>query len=138
MRLSLWQYQRCTEFGLFPTTDSPNQPFGSILPISSYLEKCKYDFGVDEHVLQCGVERTNKMYGGKNPNVTRVVFINGSIDPLHRSGVLQDLNEEAPAIFINGTSHCADMSSPDQGTLSVNKCKNANSRFNRKMVDYFN
>ncbi|KAB7504485.1 putative serine protease [Armadillidium nasatum] len=43
------------------------------------------------------------------PKVTRVVLVNGSIDPWHYLGVLQDLNDEAPSIYINGTAHCANM-----------------------------
>ncbi|KAB7504486.1 Thymus-specific serine protease [Armadillidium nasatum] len=67
-----WEFQTCTELGSFVTTDSPNQPFGNIFPLCFFLHNCKNDFGVDEHLLQRAIERTNIMYGGKNPKVTRV------------------------------------------------------------------
>ncbi|KAL7646734.1 UNVERIFIED_CONTAM: hypothetical protein RMT77_001989 [Armadillidium vulgare] len=110
-----WTYQTCTEFGFFQTSDSSNQPFGSSFPLNFFLQMCKDIYGekFDEDLLKRGVERTNIMYGGKNPKVTRVVFIHGSIDPWHRLGVLQDLNDEAPAIFINGTAHCANIHEAD-------------------------
>jgi hypothetical protein len=48
-------------------------------------------------------------YGGINPDVHNVVFVHGTVDPWHAMGVLEDLSDAAPAIMINGTSHCNDM-----------------------------
>ena len=48
-------------------------------------------------------------YGGDHPDVDNVVFVHGTIDPWHAMGVLEDISSEAPAIYINGTSHCNDM-----------------------------
>ena len=53
-------------------------------------------------MLNNGVKRTNILYGGKNLKVTRVVFVNGNIDPWHALGIINDLNKDSPAIFING------------------------------------
>ena len=68
-------------------------------------------FGEDfnHEMLANNVANTNIEYGGFQPSVSNVVFVHGSIDPWHAMGVLEDLNEFAPAIFITGTSHCADM-----------------------------
>merc|ERR1711942_632301 len=52
---------------------------------------------------------SNIEYGGYEPSVNNVVFVHGSIDPWHAMGVLEDLHEGAPSIYITGTSHCADM-----------------------------
>ena len=59
--------------------------------------------------LADNVANTNIEYGGFKPNVSNVVFVHGSMDPWHAMGVVEDLNKLAPAIFIPGTSHCADM-----------------------------
>ncbi len=53
---------------------------------------------------------TNDFYGAKNPDVDHVVFVHGSVDPWHQVGIYEsDLNADAPAIYIEGSSHCADM-----------------------------
>ena len=52
---------------------------------------------------------TNTEYGGFTPDVHNVVFVHGTIDPWHAMGVLEDLSDTATAIYIEGTSHCADM-----------------------------
>ena len=49
--------------------------------------------------------RTNIVYGGKNPAVTNVIFVNGNLDPWHSLSVLEDLNESSPAILIDGNKY---------------------------------
>jgi hypothetical protein len=63
---------------------------------------CRYN----KNLLSSGIERTNNMYGALNIQVSRVVFIHGSIDPWHALGVTSSLGPEAPAIYINGKSLC--------------------------------
>lgn len=59
------------------------------------------------------VIETNIRYGGLKPQVTNVIFIHGSIDPWHALGLTNLSNATFPSIFINGTSHCADMYQPN-------------------------
>ena len=61
-------------------------------------------------MLEKSMATTNIEYGGFKPSVTNVVFVHGSLDPWHAMGVLEDLNKDAPVIYINGTTHCQDMS----------------------------
>ena len=60
-------------------------------------------------LVRRSVDQTNVEYGGFNPAETNVVWVHGSVDPWHAMGVLDTVNEAAPAIYITGTSHCADM-----------------------------
>lgn len=48
------------------------------------------------------VQDTNRYYGGRKIDVTKVVFPNGKIDPWHAMGVTEDISSEATAIFIDG------------------------------------
>jgi len=64
-------------------------------------------------MLESAVAATNIEYGALKPEVSNVVFVHGSIDPWHAMGVLEDLSEAAPSIYITGTSHCADMYADD-------------------------
>ena len=61
------------------------------------------------------LQGTNAEYGGTEVEVTNVVFVHGSIDPWHAMGIISSSSESAPAIYIEGTAHCANMypESPD-------------------------
>ena len=76
-----------------------------------YERRCRDVFGENfsHEMLANNVANTNIEYGGFHPNVSNVVFVHGSFDPWHAMGILEDLNELAPAILIPRTLHCADM-----------------------------
>eukprot|EP01116_Phalansterium_solitarium_P001757 TRINITY_DN11572_c0_g1_i1.p2 TRINITY_DN11572_c0_g1~~TRINITY_DN11572_c0_g1_i1.p2 ORF type:complete len:487 (-),score=200.13 TRINITY_DN11572_c0_g1_i1:218-1642(-) len=104
-----WTYQTCAEFAYFQTTDSPAsvQPFGDLVPLSYYTGICTDLFGFTGLPQ---INETNAYYGGNNPRgATRIVFVNGSIDPWHALGITKNLTESLTAVFITGTAHCANM-----------------------------
>jgi len=107
-----WTYQTCVEFGFFQSSDLKDQPFGYRFPVSFFEQQCKDIFGENYNValLEAGVNATNTNYGGFGIKVTKIVFPNGSIDPWHALGILDygENDDDAFAIFINGTAHCAD------------------------------
>lgn len=49
-----------------------------------------------------GILNLNQTYGGLNPNVTKVVFTEGPVDPWSSVGLTKDLNRRAPVIIIDG------------------------------------
>jgi len=105
--LRQWSYQTCVEFGYFQTTDSPNQPFGNLVPLQYYVDMCKDVFGFD---FLPRIQETNIFYGGKNPRgATNILFANGSLDPWHALSIIEDFSDTVTAVFINGTAHCANM-----------------------------
>ncbi|KAK9693693.1 Serine carboxypeptidase S28 [Popillia japonica] len=108
-----WLYQTCTEYGYYQTTTSDYQPFGNTFGLKFFVDMCTdlfaEDFGTT--ILDTGIIRTNIFYGSLTPEITKVVSVHGTVDPWHALGILEDLNPLAPAILINGTSHCADLSS---------------------------
>jgi len=53
-------------------------------------------------LLQSGVERTNLEFGGKNPDVTRVLFTHGSFDGWTKVAAETDVGPESPVIIIDG------------------------------------
>ncbi|XP_061723972.1 putative serine protease K12H4.7 [Cydia pomonella] len=122
-----WIYQTCTEFGYEQTTSSEKQPFVHWNPLEFLLKFCKgFVNGDIEKTIDEGVARTNKRYGGLTPNVTKVVFTHGDMDPWHPLGVLQDLGPDAPVIMTNGTSHC--------GVLGVKRGEPEEMKKDRKHV----
>lgn len=106
-----WMYQICTEFGYFQTTNSNKQPFTSNIPLSYYVKICTALFGAefDEKRIDDGIETVNQLYGGLKPNVTKVVFTNGDMDPWSTLSILEDLSDKAPAVIIPSASHCKDL-----------------------------
>merc|ERR1739844_816686 len=106
-----WIWQTCTEFGWYQTTNQDSGIYGSSLDLGFFEQWCQDAFGPSfTHVmLEKNVYGSNIEYGGDHPDVDNVVFVHGTIDPWHAMGVLEDISADAPAIFINGTSHCNDM-----------------------------
>jgi len=106
-----WSYQTCSQFGYFQTCNANTSCVYSTLlaDLPRYLGICFDVFGIPEKKVYQGVAFTNSDYGGKKPNGSRIVFVNGSIDPWHALSVLSNLTTSEVAIFIPGTSHCANM-----------------------------
>ncbi|XP_068247154.1 putative serine protease K12H4.7 [Palaemon carinicauda] len=114
-----WFYQTCSEFGWYQGSDSTEQPFGDKFPLEFFTQMCQDIYGPSFTVefIQEAIDKTNAKYGGLTPEVTRVAFVNGNIDPWHALGITSDLSSEAPAIFIQGTAHCANMYPPTPDDL---------------------
>merc|ERR1719153_134249 len=106
-----WTWQTCTEFGWYQTTNQESGVYGHTLPLDFFEQWCQDAFGdqFTHEMMEKSVAASNIEYGGFEPSVNNVVFVHGSIDPWHAMGVLEDLHEGAPSIYITGTSHCADM-----------------------------
>ncbi|GAB6022537.1 Thymus-specific serine protease [Chamberlinius hualienensis] len=106
-----WMYQSCAEFGWHKSSDFPYQPFGNKFPVSFFLNQCAHVFGpkFNSTLMESNVRETNINYGGKGIRVTKVVLFNGSLDPWHSLSVTHDINNETKSIFVQGASHCADM-----------------------------
>ncbi|GLV45697.1 uncharacterized protein CBL_02717 [Carabus blaptoides fortunei] len=121
-----WKYQKCTEFGYFKTSTKPYHLFSNTLPIKIYQRICQDIFGsfLTSNVTEQGVVRINEMYGGLQPNVTRVISLHGSLDPWHALGLAKDLNPAAPIRIIRGASHGADMDD-DSDSPALRKVKTA-------------
>ncbi|XP_014356506.2 putative serine protease K12H4.7 [Papilio machaon] len=106
-----WTYQTCTEFGYFQSSTSNKQPFTNNIPVDFFVKLCMKTFGSEfnDTRIEHGIERVNAMYEGLHPNVTKVVFVNGDMDPWSRLGILEDVSYDAPAIIIPRASHCRDL-----------------------------
>ncbi|EEB18067.1 conserved hypothetical protein [Pediculus humanus corporis] len=108
-----WTYQTCTEFGFFQTSslNTTKQMFGNKFPPEFFLKQCTDIFGIkyNANLTEEGIIRTNMIYGGLNLVADNIVFVHGSIDPWHALGITKTLRPGAPAIYIQGTAHCANM-----------------------------
>lgn len=68
------------------------------------VKQCKDIFSstFTEDLTTAAVNWTNANYGGRQPQLSRIVFPNGSTDPWHALGVTCDLSPDAKALFIKG------------------------------------
>uniref|UniRef100_A0AC35FNE2 Uncharacterized protein n=1 Tax=Panagrolaimus sp. PS1159 TaxID=55785 RepID=A0AC35FNE2_9BILA len=111
-----WQWQTCTEFGWYQTTDSGRNMFGAAVSVDFYITKdCFKAFNKNITDIAAGVEYTLKNYGGlEKYNATNIIFINGSHDPWHALSLYTNNTSSSgiTSILINGTSHCQDMQPP--------------------------
>ena len=81
----VWFYQTCSEFAFYQTCDPGSKcPFTS-LPhlntVESYTSLCTLVFGIEHSTVAELVNQTNAVYGGRDISATRIVWINGLIDP---------------------------------------------------------
>lgn len=119
-----WFYQTCREFAYFQVSSSNFQPFGKLITLDLFDIMCRDVYNIDLFTVENNVRWTNEYYGGKNisTSATNIVFPNGSIDPWHALSVTQNLSDSLVAVFIQGTSHCADMLDPsDDDPVSLTK-----------------
>ncbi|XP_062571736.1 thymus-specific serine protease-like [Saccostrea cucullata] len=107
-----WIWQTCSQFGYYQTCeDGTSCPFSRLLTLESNLIICKDVYKISENMVPKFVQFTNDYYGANHPKGTRIIFVNGSIDPWHFLSVLKsDQVSGEVAVYINGTAHCADMS----------------------------
>ena len=106
-----WIYQTCTQFGYYQTCDSNTDcPFSTLETLASNVDLCYDAFGIDAASIPRRIAFSNDYYGGNQPAGTRILFVNGSIDPWHWLSVYQKpLSPTETTVFINGTAHCANM-----------------------------
>ena len=102
-----WIWQTCTEFGFFQTCeDASNCPFSHLHSISQDLDICNVAFGVSSEQVRENIENTLELYGGDNIAVSRIMFLNGDVDPWSAQAIIQsnDKNEQ-PGICVPESSH---------------------------------
>jgi Serine carboxypeptidase S28 len=51
-------------------------------------------------MLDTNIQSMQAFYGGRNLSVRKVFFTSGALDPLRTLSVLEDLNEDTPAVVI--------------------------------------
>lgn len=75
-----------------------------MFPVDFFIQQCTDIFGpkYSAKFLKQAIDRTNTYYGALDIDVTKVVFVHGSIDPWHALGITKTIEQGAPAIYIKG------------------------------------
>jgi len=105
----IWFYQTCTEFGFYQTCDPDSQcPFTTspwLDTLQSSLSECQFAYDVLDHQTEFRVNQSNWFYGSDQTAGTRIMFVNGQIDPWHANSVLESISTDEPAYWVTGASH---------------------------------
>lgn len=106
-----WMYQTCTEFGFYQTSSGEIEVFGNNFTLDFFIQQCEDIFGkkYNADFVDAAAAWTNSNYGALDIAVSRVLFVHGSVDPWHALGITKTQDNDAPAIYIKGTAHCANM-----------------------------
>nr|AIG55854.1 secreted protein [Achlya hypogyna] len=119
-----WIFQTCNEFGFGQTAKKSKSPFSALQYVDVdrvYYQMCKDVFGITDPDARIAAKKAT--FHGLDIDVENVIFSSGTIDPwsaLAPSNSTHLVNPKSKAVYIEGTSHCADMSSPtaaDSGHL---------------------
>ncbi|CAL2039664.1 unnamed protein product [Caenorhabditis brenneri] len=120
----MWQYQMCTEFGWFYTTNSNEQTlFGAVVPTSLFLNLC-FDLFPGAQLTSTSirdiVDDYNRLYGAADDySGTNVVFTNGWYDPWSRLGKESTADFSVVAYIIPSGSWASDMFPGDTNDTSI-------------------
>ncbi|EER09818.1 conserved hypothetical protein [Perkinsus marinus ATCC 50983] len=105
--MKMWVFQTCNEFGFYQTCDSSKNclwpPRLNDLKWNMKLCEIGWDFTPEE--ISANIQHTNRKYGGLSLNASRILSVNGGVDPWHRLALVTSDNYERPTIWVPGASH---------------------------------
>jgi hypothetical protein len=102
-----WLWQTCTEVGFYQTCNDDSCPYAaSFHSVDVDLEICRVAFNVTD--VYENVQASLDFYGGLDlDGGSRVLFVNGDVDPWSALGVLNSTERSLPAAVVAGASHHA-------------------------------
>merc|ERR1712228_1007557 len=86
---SYWGYQTCTEFGFYQTCTVGSDCFFTqgLVSFENFHHRpndfCLNVFGISEQETRAAVKRTASYYAAKISSATRIIWVNGNVDPWH-------------------------------------------------------
>eukprot|EP01038_Epipyxis_sp_PR26KG_P006463 gene6463-8892_t len=102
-----WEYQTCSEWGFYQTCEvGSNCPYTQGLhTLDIDYDICQRAFGISAEEVNNQIAYTQSTYGGDNIQGSRILFVNGEIDPWHANSVLTSPNDLEPTIWVKAASH---------------------------------
>jgi thymus-specific serine protease len=107
-----WTYQTASEFGYLQSCEADTTcPFDAVAAFSyqGQLDVLEQAFQINAAEFASNIAFSNLYYGSNHPAGSRIIYVNGHVDPWHALSVLESLSNEQVAVFIEGTSHCQNM-----------------------------
>lgn len=107
-----WSYQYCSELGYLQTPAQKYPPLKNDgLDLKFWRSYCGRIF--DEPTYP-DTHHWNLRYGGRNPAVSKVIYMNGDEDPWKKSSILEssNVNIHTFQLICNDCAHCVDLREP--------------------------
>lgn len=108
----IWFWQTCTQFGFYQTCDPDSQcPFMSephFSTLDANLADCATAFGPEvASSVSTAVAAALVTFGGLTPSATRLLFVNGEIDPWRAASISVSPGAGVDVQWVAGASHHA-------------------------------
>ncbi len=107
----VWLWQTCTAFGFYQTCDPDSAcPFVTnpwLSNLSASLADCALAFGDEGQSVHAAVADTNEAFGGLTPAASRILFVNGEVDPWRAASVASPPGAGTEVLWVPGASHHA-------------------------------
>lgn len=102
-----WLYQTCNEWGFYQTCEKGTKcPYVQGLHTLDWdYDICQTAFDISPDSVNYNTKFANSMYGGDNPQSSRIFYVNGIIDPWYGLSVLSPPNDQEPTLMVEGASH---------------------------------
>ena len=120
-----WGYQCCNEWGFYQTCEVGTQCFyaqGLVSFTSAEHQPddyCLGQFGIERAVSRAAIVANEAKWTRLVANATRILWVNGDLDPWHNLSNLVSPGAEQPVIWpVRGAHHCAWMSATAPGDQS--------------------
>jgi serine protease 16 len=115
--LRQWLYQSCAQFAYWQTCEDRTVcPLSLFMTLSSNVRQCADLYGAP-YTAQVSASRvvvTNDLLGGQGIEATKVIYVNGMVDPWHSLSVIESTPEQLAVIILDG-AHCSQMGSARAG-----------------------
>jgi len=103
----VWLYQTCAEWGFYQTCNE-----GSDCPFPHGLHRVQFDlmlcerlFNITSDQVYQNVNWALTLYGGRRIQSSRIMFVNGEVDPWSGLSVLDPANTHMVALSVPNTAH---------------------------------
>jgi lysosomal Pro-X carboxypeptidase len=105
-QIDAWGYQTCCEMVMPQSQDNVHDMFYPMpWSLQDYIRSCQQQFGTTPRP-----DWVPTYYGGHDiHDSTNIVFSNGNLDPWSSGGVLQNITDALPAVYILGGAHHFDL-----------------------------
>lgn len=106
---NFWFYQTCSEYGFYQSCEVGSKCFFTqgLELVDDQIRGCQDYYGISKEDVEKNVERSLGMWGGLRPSDTKVMWVNGDVDPWSALAVLHTDLPEQPTLMVKGASHHA-------------------------------
>lgn len=106
---TLWAWQTCNEFGFYQTCEEGSSCFFTqgYASLDEEMGFCWEQFKISKESVADNIAKSNSFYQSDHPAASRILYVNGEVDPWRANSINVNLSAELPAFWVAGASHHA-------------------------------